>query len=325
MATKQSGHKLGDQTSLPGQMNRTEKMERPKQQEPQRLEIMDVEKGYMGSSETKDTETNDHPVAGLVPQSNLQENVNAQPTMPCTHYDHKDDDDLFLAQADPIDMDLCSQLETDIHVGKPQHMCSSSAVDHSTSVPQQMDVSKCRFQDCTEFVTVSGDKCPIHSAAEKKEDHMFARPGLPPSLQKLSRPSTAKVYSSGTTSRTASLTKDLESLPKHLPTAKAKSQSLKPSVPRPTVQPPAQNKTPVYPSTSNVLKPLINQNNIPIQCSSKSVQGTRMNHAAIRTPQLPLLKVPLRFSDYEEYFSVFCPLMLLNTFESVRDFVFFIQ
>lgn len=356
MATKQSRHKLGDQTSLPGQLNRIEKMERPKQQEPQRLELMDAKKGYMGSSETtKDTETNDYPVPELVPQSNFQENDNAQPTMPCTHYDnHKDDDDddLFLTQADPIDMDVCSQLETHIQVGKPQDMCPSSVIDHSPSVPQQTDVSKCSFKDCTEFVTVSGDKCPIHSAAEKKEDHMFALPGLPPSLQKLSRPSTAKVYSSGTTSRTASLTKDLESLPKHLPTAKAKSQSLKPSVPRPTVQPPAQNKTPVSPSTSNVLKPLINQNNIPIQCSSNYVQETRMNpHAAIRTPQrdqtwllrevlnwtfemfdniaqfgpsnklcqLPLLKVPLRFSDYEEYFNVFCPLMLLNTFESLAQ------
>ncbi|CAI9534234.1 unnamed protein product [Staurois parvus] len=146
--------------------------------------------------------------------------------------------------------------------------------------------------------------------------------------------------------------KDLESLPKHLPTAKAKTPSSKPSVPRTTMQPSVQNKAPVSQSTSNVLKPLINQNNIPIQCSSNSIQRTGMNPlASFRTPhrdqtwllrevlnwkfdmfdniaqfgppnklcQLPLLKVPLRFSDYEEYFTVFCPLMLLNTFESLAQ------
>ncbi|XP_018421253.1 PREDICTED: probable helicase senataxin [Nanorana parkeri] len=361
MPTKQSGNSSGDRTSLSGQRIRAEKMKRP-QKEPQGRGLVDVNKLYTSSSETrKDAESGGQPVVKLAPQSNSLGEDNAQSTMPVTAAntnDHKNDDDddeeddLFLTQTDPLDMDLCSQLEAEINVGTLQDLCTSGVVDHSPSVHQVTEGSKCSPEDCTEFVPVSSDNYPINAAPEKKDDHVFARPGLPLFLQKPLRPVTAKVYSAGTTSRTASLTKDLESLPKPLPNVKAKTQTSKPPVPRPTMQPPAQSKAPVSQTTSNVLKPLINQNNIPLQCTFNSVRGTGRNSlAAIRTPQrdqnwlvrevlhwsfemfdnisqfgvskklcqLPLLKVRLEFSGYDEYFNTFCPLMLLNTFESLAQ------
>ncbi|KAM5145413.1 putative helicase senataxin [Mantella aurantiaca] len=371
---KQSGPKSEDPTPLPGQLSRLEKSERRKKNR-REGELSDSNKHTSSSEAIKDADN--HPVVMLEPQSNSLEKDDGYSTMLASlvysndreEDDDTDDDDendnLFLTQADPLDMDLCSQLETEINVGIPQDMCTSSMVHNSPSVPQVTELPKCSFKNCTEIVTDSSVKCSIHSVPEK-EDHVFAIPSLPPPLQKLPRTSTpnlpstiqklprtstAKVYSSGTISRTASLTKDLENL-KHFPTAKTKTQSLKPVVPRPALLPPAQIKDPVSQNTINVLKPLINQNNISVQCSSNFIQGIGNNPlAAILAPQrdqtwlvrevlnwnfemfdnlsqfgppskicqLPLLKVPLKFSSYDEYFNVFCPLMLLNTFESLAQ------
>ncbi|XP_072285580.1 probable helicase senataxin isoform X2 [Pyxicephalus adspersus] len=358
MPKKQSGHKPGNRASLPVEFKGTEKGERPRKHELQGHDIVDSNKLCTSISENKDTETDAHPVAKKLPCSNSLKVDSSPSTLPLTvahsnddNANDDEDDDLFLTQADPLDMTLCSQLETEINVGTPEDRCTSGVVNQSASVTQVIELSKskCSFKDCTQFVRFSTDSCPIHSALENKEGHVFTRPGLPPSIQIPPRFSTAKVYSSGTNSRTANLTKDLESLSKQPPTTKAKIQSVKPLLPRsPMLQ---SIRAPVSQNASNVLKPPINQN-IPLTGRYTSVQETGKNpYSPFRTPHqdqnwlirevlnwnfdmfdnislfgtpnqlcsLPLLKVPLTFKDYDEYFNVFCPLMLLNAFESLAQ------
>ncbi|XP_075041385.1 putative helicase senataxin [Mixophyes fleayi] len=296
--------------------------------------------------------SNGLPWANVVQQStSIQEdNVQASTVAESKDCDDDDDDDgLFLTQTDPLDMELCSQVESEISVGILEESSTSSMVDSSALVPKVSEMSKCKYNGCSEPVTVSGDHCPKHTVPDKADDHLFARPGLPPSLQKPTKPSTAKVFSSGTTSRTASLTKDLENLPKYPMVPKAKAQLAKPSISRAPIPPPGQSKAPVSYNTSNVLQPLINQNNVPLHPTSTNagtfpVAGSCFpqreqawltrevlrwtyemfdNKSQFGPPnnlcQLPLMKVPLKISGFDEYFNVFVPLMLLNTFESLAQ------
>ncbi|KAG9472181.1 hypothetical protein GDO78_021002 [Eleutherodactylus coqui] len=252
-----------------------------------------------------------------------------------------DDDDLFLTQADPIDMDLCSQVESDIVVDfKP-----TSAGEQSVPVQEGKETLKCRYTDCSEPVSVMGHHCPKHSTSEKNDDHLFVKPSLPPFLQKPTKPATTKVFSTETASRTASFTKDLENIPKYPTPPKSRVQLPKPPLPK-VVLP--QRKPPVSFTTSTVLQPIA-QNNAMLPSTSDS----RLSAAGClpQLPQLdqawlmqtvlrwkyemfdsfqqfgspsylcplPLMKVPLKFSCYDEYFKVFFPLMLQNAFESLAQ------
>ncbi|KAM4696046.1 putative helicase senataxin [Rhinophrynus dorsalis] len=260
-----------------------------------------------------------------------------------------DDDNLFLTQADPVDMEICSQLDFDVEVGMPGGSDALKMDDSSTSHIES-GTPKCRYTDCNEAVKNLGDHCPKHTPPEKVDDHLFAKPGLPLSLQKPSKPSTAKIFSHTNTSRTASLTKDLENIPKIQGAPRAKSLPPKPPVPRLTIPQPVQNRAATPPNTSGVLQPLINQNNIPSRASSAVGSGKSIQNPAAKSHpqrdqslvmrevlhwkyemfdnasqfgppsnlcQLPLMRVPIKFSGYDEYFNAFYPLMLLNTFESL--------
>ncbi|KAM8934292.1 putative helicase senataxin [Pelodytes ibericus] len=263
-----------------------------------------------------------------------------------------DDDNLFLTQPDPVDMDLCSQVDNEIEFGDGSDGLSSIAVP-SASLPETPGVM-CKYKDCSEAVIDPGDHCAKHTLPEKADDHVFAKPSLPPSFPRPAKPSTAKVYGSSSTSRTAALSKDLENVPKVHAIPKAKIQPLKPPLPRLTMPPSAQYKPLVVQGPGSVLQPLINQNNIPKQggLTATSEPGKLPQHqignnlvqrdqawlmrevlhwkyemfdnvSQFGPPtslcQLPLMKVPLKFSGYEEYFNVFFPLMLLNTFESLAQ------
>ncbi|XP_018085035.1 probable helicase senataxin isoform X1 [Xenopus laevis] len=275
-----------------------------------------------------------------------------------SNYD-EDDNDLFLTQMDPVDMEICSQVEYDIAIGDlekgdtPQISNFSGsdaemakfATGIGTELPKMDDgLPMCKYRDCPEMVKDAGDHCPKHTPPEKVDDHLFAKPGLPPSLQKLSKPSTTKVFVLSNTSRTASLTKDIENLRQPQNATKAPI----PKLPKPLT---AQNRAL---DANSVLKPLNNQSNMPSKPSYTAVpeagksspytsqkplqqrdQGWLMrellrwtfemfdNVSQFGPPsnlsQLPLVKVPLKFSSYEEYFNVYFPLMLLNTFESLAQ------
>ncbi|XP_063792838.1 probable helicase senataxin [Pseudophryne corroboree] len=303
------------------------------------------------SEATKEVGSNSSPRANEVQQSVLLQEDNVQSSTGAEYKQDRDDDDdddgdLFLTQTDPLDMELCSQVESEISVGMLNNMNTFSMVD--SYAPDVVPISKCKYIGCLESVTIPGDSCPKHTVPDNASDHQFARPGLPPSLQKPTKPSTTKVFSSGMTSRTASLTKDIENLPV---VPKAKAQPAKTPVSRAAI-PSHQNKTPVSHNTSSVLQPLINQNNVPLQPTLNNIPDTGKSPVAgsclqqreqvwltrevlrwtfemfdnlsqFGPPnnlcQLPLLKVPLRFSCFDEYFNVFVPLMLLNTFESLAQ------
>uniref|UniRef100_A0A6I8S442 Senataxin n=1 Tax=Xenopus tropicalis TaxID=8364 RepID=A0A6I8S442_XENTR len=275
---------------------------------------------------------------------------------------YEDDYDLFLTQADPVDMEMCSQVEYDIDLdeGGASRVSDFSGSDaelpklatgSGTELPKMGlndGVPKCKYTNCTEMVKVAGDHCPKHMPPEKADDHLFAKPGLPPSV---SKPSTTKVFASSNTSRTASLTKDLENFPRPQGILKAKPQSAKAPVPKLPKPLTVQNRAS---DTNSVLQPLINQSNVPSKPSYSAVsEAGKLRPYAAQKPlqqrdqgwlmrellqwkfemfdnvsrfgppsnlcQLPLLKVPIKFSSYEEYFNVFFPLMLLNTFESLAQ------
>ncbi|XP_068104970.1 probable helicase senataxin isoform X2 [Hyperolius riggenbachi] len=354
---KDTGHKPADGSS-PTKKLKTDKV---RKQGPQSREF---EKDVSNSSNSSprriaDTPKEDNarmqPAALRTESASLQENNIESSTSGTVDNFSDSDDDLFLTQADPLDMDLCSQVETEISVGMPEDSYASSVVDHSSSVPQAPEVSTCKNKENSESITASGETYSTLSSPKKTDDHVFVKPGLPPSLQKPAKPSTTKVYSSGATSRTASLTKDLENLPKYPMPVKAKTPSAKPSVLPSNIQPSkiqplVPTKAPVSLNMGSILQPLINQNNIPAQSSSNNTKITGAigvsqapsrdyawlmqqvlhwnyemfeNISQFGPPStlcdLPLLKVPLRFSGFDEYFSVFVPLMLLNTFESLAQ------
>ncbi|KAM9326697.1 putative helicase senataxin [Gastrophryne carolinensis] len=336
--TKPTSNMLSKRTSVQSKKSRNEKPDKPQKQK-------SVEENTYETVTEKDI-----PLATLSPPSGLLQNNAQSASVTKAHTndleEEEDDDNLFLTQADPLDMDLCSQVETEICVGSPQDSSALGADNPPLLVPQVNEV-KCKYKDCSETVAVPVENCPKHSFSEKAEDHVFAKPGLPPSFQRPPKPSTTKVY--GTTSRTANLTKDLENLPKY---PKAKTQPERPVVPaRPSVPLPAQNKAQLVQSAGSVLKPLINQNNVPVKYNPTTHQAMGKGALVVsRTPrdqaylmqevlhwnyemfdnisrfgtpsnlcQLPLLKVPLKFSNYDEYFNVFFPLMLLDAFESLAQ------
>ncbi|XP_044162562.1 probable helicase senataxin [Bufo gargarizans] len=259
-------------------------------------------------------------------------------------YEEEDDDPLFLTQADPLDMDLCSQVESEIiQENRP------SIVEEQVAPVQEVNQTlKCKYVDCSEPVQAPAYHCPKHNTSEKTDDHLFVRPGLPLSLQKPTKPATTKVFSTETASRTANLTKDLENNPKYPTIPKSKAQLPKPPLPK-LVLP--QRRPPAPLTTSSVLQPLINQNNVPLLPTSNSGPNIGKSFVAGRLPQLdqawlmqlvlrwkyemfdnfqqfgapsdlcplPLLNVPLKFSGYDDYFKVFFPLMLQNAFESLEQ------
>ncbi|XP_036892405.1 probable helicase senataxin isoform X2 [Sturnira hondurensis] len=120
--------------------------------------------------------------------------------------------DLFLTQHDPEDMDLCSQMQNDDKLIEV-HGENRVQVEDSALQPQLESLSstKCKYQGCVETVKTQGDCCPKHSEAKAADEDVFRKPGLPLSASKPLRPSTTKIFSSSSTSRTAHLSKSLES------------------------------------------------------------------------------------------------------------------
>ncbi|KFV98984.1 putative helicase senataxin, partial [Fulmarus glacialis] len=173
----------------------------------------------------------------------------------------EDDDDLFLTQSDPVDMELCSEEEsiqgTTIASKKTEEMDTAESVQQNESSA----IVKCKYKDCMEKVEKPGEYCTKHSATSSEADHLFAKPSLlPPS--KTRKPSTTKIFSSASSSRNAAFSKDLEDVKKQLPASKSKVNAAKPSVVRPpnVKAVPVGNQTCKSPSFSNVLQPCISNN-----------------------------------------------------------------
>ena len=269
-----------------------------------------------------------------------------------------EEDDIFLTQRDPEDMDLCSQIEREndklievIH-GKD----TVQGEEECVSQPQLESLSstKCKYKDCVETLKNPGEYCSKHSKTKATDEDVFRKPGLPLSASKRSRPSTTKVFSSSSTSRIAGLSKSLEStaaLPSSLKNKSSGAQSvLKGPQPPLTVslKPVAEVKglCNVFPaqtpnnSNRQVLRvpfgesrPFLTSSPVNILTSSQSISDTFVkevlkwryemfvNFDQCGPPsslcQSIERRVPIRFQDCGDYFNVFFPLMVLNTFETV--------
>ncbi|XP_058674168.1 probable helicase senataxin [Ammospiza caudacuta] len=264
------------------------------------------------------------------------------------------DDNLFLTQLDPVDMELCSQEESvqDGAIGSktPEEM----DVDESLQQNEVSAVVKCKDKDCMEQVEKPGEYCSKHPATSPGADHVFAKPSLPP--PKTKKPSTAKIFSSASSSRNAAFSKDLEDGRKFPPPSKSKVNAAKLAVVRPPLYPkpaPAGDPTCKSPSfkplsSSNVLqsqnKHYDNASNIsrgPGRETSSSFLGQQRdysifvnqvlkwtyemfeNFSYFGTPnhllQTIVAAVPPHFQGYNEYFDTFFPLMMLNAFETLAQ------
>ncbi|NWW34604.1 SETX helicase, partial [Panurus biarmicus] len=266
------------------------------------------------------------------------------------------DDNLFLTQLDPVDMELCSQEESVQDTGSktPEEM----EVDESLQQNEPSAVVKCKDKDCMEQVERPGEDCSKHPATSPGADHVFAKPSLLP--PKIRKPSTTKIFSSASSSRNAAFSKDLEDARKLPPPSKSKVNAAKPAVrPPPHPKPaPAGNPTCKSPSFSNAPQPLSSSNvlqpqnrhfdnasNIsrgPGRETYSSFLGAQQrdysifvnqvlkwtyemfaNFSLFGTPNNLLhsivASVPVQFQGYNDYFNTFFPLMMLNAFETLAQ------
>ncbi|XP_035197919.1 probable helicase senataxin isoform X2 [Oxyura jamaicensis] len=174
----------------------------------------------------------------------------------------EEDDDLFLTQLDPVDMELCSQEEnfedTSIASKKTEEMEVETAEKLQQNEP--LTIVKCKYTDCMEKVEKTGEYCSKHSSTSSESDHLFAKPSaLPPS--KTRKPSTTKIFSSVSSSRNAAFSKDLEDVKKQPPTPKNKVNTAKSVVRPPNGKAvPTGNQTFKTPSSSNVPQPGVSRN-----------------------------------------------------------------
>ncbi|NXA92700.1 SETX helicase, partial [Melanocharis versteri] len=269
------------------------------------------------------------------------------------------DDNLFLTQLDPVDMELCSQEESvqDASMGSktPEEM----DVDESLQQNETSAAVKCKDKDCMEKVEKPGEYCSKHTATSPGADHVFAKPSLLP--PKMRKPSTTKIFSSTSSSRNAAFSKDLEDVRKLPPPSKSKVNAAKAAVVRPPPYPkpaPAGNPTCKSPSFSNAPQPLSSNNvlqsqnrrydnasNIsrgPGRETYSSFLGAQQrdhsifvnqvlkwtyemfaNFSLFGTPnnllQSIVASVPVQFQGYNDYFNTFFPLMMLNAFETLAQ------
>ncbi|XP_076784478.1 putative helicase senataxin isoform X3 [Arvicanthis niloticus] len=267
-----------------------------------------------------------------------------------------DDDNLFLTQHDPQDMDLCSQLENNKTI-IVAHNKDTVQREDSLSRPQleSLSITKCKYKDCIESTKIQSEYCTRHSEAKAADDEVFRKPGLPLSVARPLRPTTTKIFSSSSASRTANLSKSLESTT--LQSAlKNKSSGAQPNL---KVTPPSSigSQKPVAevkslcnifhfqtPSSSNKQsykltfsenRPMSASSPVNILLPSQSIFDTFIKEvlkwkyhmflnfdkcgAPTSLCQSISRPVPVRFQDCAEYFNVFLPLIILNAFETVAQ------
>ncbi|NWS10094.1 SETX helicase, partial [Pachyramphus minor] len=270
-----------------------------------------------------------------------------------------DDDNLFLTQLDPVDMELCSQEESFEDTAIASKTSEEMTVAESLQQNESPAIPKCKYEDCVEKVEKPGESCSKHAAATPGADHVFAKPSLPP--PKVRRPPTTKIFSSASSSRNAAFSKDLEDVKKLPPPSKSKVNAAKPAVvrpPVPKVYTPAGNQPCKAPGFSSAPQPQISNNVLQSQnrqydnalnisrgsgraayCSFFGAQqgGHNIfvnqvltwtyemfaNFSYFGTPnnllQSVVASVPVQFQDYNDYFNTFFPLMMLNAFETLAQ------
>lgn len=264
------------------------------------------------------------------------------------------EDDIFLTQHDPEDMDLCSQMQNGDNRLTEEACWKRVHVEDSVDRPRSESLSStsCKYKDCVETVKSQGEYCSKHSEAKAADEDVFRKPALPLSASKPLRPSTTKIFSSSSTSRTAHLSKSLESASAS-PGLKNKSnggqpvskvpQPASPLSPKPRAEVKSLYNIPPSPTPNNSSRqafklPFVecrpfSSSPANIFSSSQPISDTfikevlkwkyemfaKFDQCGPPTTLCQAISrpVPVRFQDYKDYFSVFFPLVLLNAFETV--------
>ncbi|XP_040819675.1 probable helicase senataxin isoform X4 [Ochotona curzoniae] len=265
-----------------------------------------------------------------------------------------DDETLFLTQNDPEDMDLCSQMETfDDKLIEVIH----GAADSGSGLQLESGhgpVSEHRA--CAGTVSSPGEHCAGRAEAGAAEDGVFRKPALPAAAAKPLRPSTRKIFTSSSTSRIANLSKSLENtsaLRSSLKTKPSGRQSVSKephagsavsSKPMAEIQSWCNVGLPQIPNSSSRQRytlpfgdsrSFFTSSPANTVFASQSISDTFvkeilkwkyemfLNFDQCGPPaslcQSISVPVPVKFQDCEEYFNVFLPLMILNTFETVAQ------
>ncbi|XP_070614589.1 probable helicase senataxin [Erythrolamprus reginae] len=257
----------------------------------------------------------------------------------------ENEDDLFLTQRDPVDMELCSQTES---TNGPEDLNVLPALQD-----QPQSAEKCRHLGCPNKAEGAGPFCQGHSLPNPL-DHVFAKPSLPP------KPSTKKIFSSSASSRMACLSKDLEMSSVAPPKTKfnpnlfaaLKGDNVRTKLtlanllfPRNVNNVPAQphsvpssrgvgnaSETPVpHSNAGREARPAFAQvssfHNQPRDHSIFTKEILKWSYDMFTSfkdfgPPSHLLQavvnsVPVKFQNYDDYFKIFFPLMILNAFEEV--------
>ncbi|XP_010078865.1 PREDICTED: probable helicase senataxin [Pterocles gutturalis] len=270
-----------------------------------------------------------------------------------------DDDDLFLTQLDPVDMELCSEEESVQDTTRASKKTEEMHTAENLQQNESLTSVKCKDKDCMEKVEKTGEYCSKHSATSSETDHLFAKPLLTPS--KARKPSTTKIFSTASSSRNAAFSKDLEDVKKLPPASKSKVNAAKPAVVRPpsakavptgnpTCKLPSFSNVPQPRSSNNVLQPQNRQNYNASDISRRPAQepysssflGAQQRDYSIfvnevlkwtyemfakssqfgspnNLLQSVIASVPVQFQGYNDYFNTFFPLMMLNAFETLAD------
>ncbi|XP_028664897.1 probable helicase senataxin [Erpetoichthys calabaricus] len=258
-----------------------------------------------------------------------------------------DDDEWNLTQPDPIDMEMCSQVETSDDFGLDQNVpVGQGSVGDLYGL--RPSIKPANNQPAA--VQTEGLAAPKPLVEAKKDEHVFLVPGMPISEQKALKPSTTKIYAS--TSRSATLAQELEK-PTKTASIKKIVRPLLPSrstaLPAPARPPPVNGQEremisnvshrvniPPNPVLS-IPRPVMHQNPDTLKATSllpanldpkffiqeilKWSYEMFDNFPQFGAPdnlcKFPLKEVPDRFQSFEEYFCTFYPLLMMNTFEEM--------
>nr|XP_056716139.1 probable helicase senataxin [Euleptes europaea] len=290
--------------------------------------------GNLGSTETGGTKI-DHVVSSFSFSGRCDKAVSKE-TESKLNKGEDEDNDLFLTQRTPEDMEICSQVGNGIIV--------TENVPERPFQGQALKTDTCKHPGCTEKVNKAGAYCLNHAAL----DHVFAKPLLP-------KPSTAKIFSTSS-SRSANLTKDLENIHKPSLAVKSKSALKMDGIKRLSfanvLGPRNSNNHPQLPNMQSNhsmeiakaqrtygvragqgMRPHFPQgNHISTQKRDYSVfnkEVLKWNYdmfarfSQFGVPESLLQSivatVPVKFQGYDDYFDTFFPLMMLNAFETVAQ------
>ncbi|KAI1904748.1 hypothetical protein AGOR_G00008890 [Albula goreensis] len=270
----------------------------------------------------------------------------------------EDGDGMNLTQMEEVDMEMCSQMEEEDDVFLTQRDPVDMDIESDSQISTEKSPWIERLDEGLNKTAAphTGFDVQEPSTFHPQDDHIFLKPGLSPLSLKKAKPSTTKIYAPS--SRSATLVQEMEKVTKPSPPV-TKKQFARPVLPArkiSTPQPefnqpyrgnasvPIQNSTigssPHVPSYKTYARPEtpVNKEMTRMNSGHKFDQSVLINtilrwnydmfcsYTQFGIPSdlcsMPLKEVASSYKSYEEYFETFYPLLLINTFEElVKDWI----